>query len=140
MIDLGKTSGGGTMRVNLTARDATVQLESDASGWCYVRLIDQGGVRALGADMLRIVAERLTAALQPSLEPTPPEHVGQRGRRWVLTLMEEHATILACDRDGRRVLEIVGADGGMLVSIELTPSERDEWRSALQDALVRVGS
>lgn len=111
--------------VNLTlpSRSFELTLESDAAGWCQVSLRADGGGRILGADVARIIVERLIAGLREPGVDLP---------KWVLSLAEAHTSLYVESQDEAVLVHIQGADGRRVFLGRLSHEERDEWVATLK--------
>lgn len=120
--------------LDLEGPGATVRLKTDETGWCQVELVVGEHVEALGADMEKVVRERLASGLQDELSGSTAGEIDGASVRWVLSLSEKHYTIYAADVAGNRRLFFQGPDGNIVRGVTLEPEQRRRWLSVLLES------
>ncbi|MDX2105408.1 MAG: hypothetical protein SFY67_03310 [Candidatus Melainabacteria bacterium] len=95
--------------------------------WTGVTLERDGRAEFLGAEVLRIIAERLRNALtKPDMNLSDHEINGFKVR-WILNLAEMHCSFYCALEDGKIRLFIKDSEGDLIHSFVLSPKEVDSW-------------
>jgi hypothetical protein len=85
----------------------------------------------LGADLLSIIAERLSAALDGKPRGTAVNSLEGREVRWVLSLSELHASFYGTRPPDSLTLFVQNAQGETIGVLSLTEAERQQWLATL---------
>lgn len=115
----------------LVAEGGRLRLDTNEDGWCRIELVSDGNITPLGADVYRIVAERLSRALSSSPEESSMSG-GERNVACVTTLSEHHCTIYAYDEEGDRILFVQDRHGQDIGTLRLPDPHRRRWRDQLR--------
>jgi hypothetical protein len=119
--------------IELQTPSSTLRLRVNDRGWCQVELIKDGQTSALGADTVEVVVERLKSGLSDTIAERGTRDINGIPVQWILSLAEQHCSLLAGDVGAERHIFFQGGDGKLIGSIVLSRTQREAWLRELRN-------
>jgi hypothetical protein len=105
-----------------------------AGSWCHVILENKGQRYRLGADIRKIVVDRLLQGLVGPLEGAGNGQIEGATVHWFMSLAEEHTSLYVAPHSGGRTVFVQGASGALLARLDLSEQLVQEWVETLARA------
>jgi hypothetical protein len=112
--------------VTLPCNDSGLRIITDANGWARLSLLDRPQT-SLGAESLRVLTERLRAALRDPVALPVAGEIAGRSVHWVTGLSETHTTIYASGDARHLILYFQGRAREILGKLELDEATIAVW-------------
>ena len=103
--------------------------------WTGVTLEKDGRSEFLGAEVLRIIAERLRNALTQPDSNLSDQMINGRKVKWILNLAEMHCSFYCALEDDNLRLFILDGEGDLIHSFALNPKEVASWADDLSNLI-----
>ncbi len=108
--------------VELVGLNGGLSVVPSETGWSDVYFHSGEDRFRLGADLLKLIAGKLSSFLEQQ----------SSGTRWVLSLAELHSSIYGEYVEGKALLKIQDADAKFVATLEVSAEQQLEWAKTLR--------